>query len=357
MNGAFFVIGATHHLAPIAVREKLALPGESAGRLHHELIALPEVRELALLNTCNRIEFYGVATHPAAAERIQDAFCRQQQFAVAEFERFRLELQGRAALQHLLEVAAGLDSQMLGETEIFGQVKEAYAAAQAQHAAGPVLNRVFQKVFQAAKQVRTQTAITLGKVSVANVAVELARSIFGDLATTQVLLLGAGEIGEKTARAFQNRGAGMLTVASRRSDRAMELAAALGGRALPFEQRENRLAEFDVVVCATNAPEPIVAAGLVAAAMKKRPARPLLLIDLSLPRNVEAAAARVQNVFVYNLDDLARIADENRRAREAEIAKCRRILSDRADALWPQVELRLRDLSVRGLTAEGEDRI
>jgi len=342
MNGALFVIGATHHQAPIAVREKLALPGEAAGRLQQELIALPEVRELALLNTCNRVEFYGVAAHPTATGRIQAAFCRQQHFDVTEFERFRLDLSGRSALLHLLEVAAGLDSQMVGETEIFGQVKEAYAAAQAQRGAGPVLNRVFQKVFQAAKHVRTHTAINLGQVSVANVAVELARNIFGNLTTAQVLLLGAGEIGEKTARAFLNRGAGTLTVASRRMDRAMELAAQLGARALPFDQRESRLGEFDIVVCATSSPEPVLGAGLVAAAMKKRPTRPLLLIDLSLPRNVDEGAGRLQNVFVYNLDDLAKIADENRRAREAEITKCRRILSDRADALWPQVEVQLR---------------
>ncbi len=345
MNGAFFVIGASHQLAPIAIRERLALPGEAAGRLHQELIALPEVRELALLNTCNRVEFYGVAAHPTAPARIQHAFCAHQRFAVDEFERFRLDLHGRSALQHLLEVAAGLDSQMIGETEIFGQVKEAYAAAQAHHAAGPVLNRVFQKVFQAAKHVRSHTAINLGQVSVANVAVELARNIFGNLATAQVLLLGAGDIGEKTARAFQNRGAGTLTIASRRLERAMELAVSLGARALPFEQRLARLGEFDIVVCATAATEAVVTDELVAAAMKKRPVRPLLLIDLCLPRNVEAAAAKRQNVFVYNLDDLAKIAEENRRAREAEVAKCRLILSDRADLLWPQVEAQLAALA------------
>ena len=241
------------------------------------------------------------------------------------------------AVQHLVEVSAGLDSQMLGETEIFGQVKAAYAAAQAGGTTGPVLNRVFQKGFQAAKHVRTTTAITEGQVSVANVAVELALNIFGGLADTRILLLGAGDIGEKTAKAFQSRGAAALTVASRNLERAMELATSLGASAMPFEQREARLAEFDVVVCATSAPDLVISLAATRAAMHRRPARPLFFIDQALPRDVDPAVADLQNVFLYNLDDLAKIAEENRAAREAEIAKCRAIVAAKADALWRQV--------------------
>jgi glutamyl-tRNA reductase len=336
-SGALFVIGATHHRVPLDVREKLSLSKEGANALKTELAAIEGLREFAVLNTCNRVEFYGVGASPEVAARVSAAFCAHQQFDVGDFARIALELRGRDAVQHLVEVSAGLDSQMLGETEIFGQVKEAYAAAQASGFTGPVLNRVFQKGFQAAKHVRTQTAITEGQVSVANVAVDLALNIFGGVKDTRILLLGAGEIGEKTAKAFQSRGAAALTVASRRFERAMELATTLGASAMPFEQREARLSEFDVVVCATSAPDLVVSLATTKAAMHKRPARPLFFIDQALPRDVDPAVAKIDNVFLYNLDDLAKIAEENRAARAAEIAKCRAIAIEKADALWRQV--------------------
>jgi glutamyl-tRNA reductase len=337
MSAGLFVIGATHHRAPLAVREKLSLSAESAAALQAEFASFPGLKEFAVLNTCNRVEFYGVAATPEAAQRVSAAFCARQQFDPAEFEKIWLNLRDREAVQHLVEVSAGLDSQIVGENEIFGQVKDAYAAAQARGSTGPVLNRVFQKGFQAAKHVRTHTAITEGQVSVANVAVDLALNIFGTLDKTRILLVGAGEIGEKTAKAFQSRGAAELTVASRRLERAMELASALGASAMPFEQRETRLSEFDVVVCATSAPDVVMTFAATKAAMQKRPARPLFFIDQALPRDVDPAAAEIDNVFLYNLDDLAKIAEENRAAREAELVKCRAIVSEKADALWRQV--------------------
>jgi glutamyl-tRNA reductase len=344
-SAGLFVIGATHHRAPLAVREKLSLTSDAAAALQAEFAAIEGLREFAVLSTCNRIEFYGVAAKADAAARVSAAFCAKQRFDLAEFEKIRLDLRGRDAVQHLVEVSAGLDSQMLGETEIFGQVKDAYAAAQSGGTTGPVLNRIFQKGFQAAKHVRTHTAITEGHVSVANVAVDLALNIFGDLASTRILLLGAGEIGEKTARAFQSRGAAALTVASRRFERAMELATLLGASAMPFEQRESRLAEFDVVVCATSSPDIVVTLAATRAAMHRRPARPLFFIDQALPRDVDPAIADIDNVFLYNLDDLARIAEENRVAREAEMAKCRAIVVEKADALWRQVATQVEALT------------
>jgi glutamyl-tRNA reductase len=337
-----FVIGATHHRAPLAVREKLALKPENEAALRAEFAGISGLKEYAVLSTCNRIEFYGVASSGEAVQQITAAFCARQSFAVDEFDKIALKLRGRDAVQHLIEVASGLDSQMLGETEIFGQVKNAYAAAQSRGSTGAILNRVFQKGFQAAKHVRTNTAITEGQVSVANVAVDLALTIFGTLKDTRILLLGAGEIGEKTAKAFQSRGAAALTVASRHFERAMELATALGASALPFEQREARLGEFDVIVCATSAPDLVVSPAATKAAMRTRPARPLFFIDQALPRDVDPEVTKIDNVFLYNLDDLAKIAEENRAAREAEITKCRSILIDKAEALWrhvaPQVE-------------------
>ncbi len=348
---AIFVLGATHTKTPIEVRERLSLGPEGLESLHRQLSGLPSLREFAVLSTCNRVEFYGVAADAGAVAEVQAAFCARQQFDVAEFEKFRLDLRGRDVLQHLISVAVGLDSQMVGETEIFGQVKDAYAEAQARRSTGPVLNRIFQKVFQAAKHVRSTTAITTGQVSIANVAVELATNIFGDLGATRILLLGAGHIGEKTAKAFQSRGANALAVSSRRMERAMQLATQFGAVALPFEQRESRLAEYDVVVSATSAPEAVVSLAAAAAAMKKRPTRPLFFIDLAVPRDIEAGVAGLPNVFLYNLDDLAKIADENRAARAAEMIRCRELLDERAERLWRQVERQL------GVVDPGADRV
>lgn len=351
MSGGLFVIGTTHHRAPIAVREKLSLSADGAAALRAELATIGGLREFAVLSTCNRIEFYGVADDSEAATRVSQAFCARQQFDPGEFAKIRLDLRGRDAVQHLLEVSSGLDSQMLGENEIFGQVKDAYALAQAKGSTGPVLNRVFQKGFQAAKHVRTATAITAGQVSVANVAVDLAVTIFGGLSDTRILLLGAGEIGEKTAKAFQSRGAAALTVASRRFERAMELATTLGASAMPFEQRDARLSEFDIVVCATSAPDLIVTLPAALAAMTRRRTRPLFFIDQALPRDVDPGVALIENVFLYNLDDLAKIAEENRAAREAEISKCRAIVAEKADALWRQVAAQVEALAANNPVA------
>ena len=333
----FFLLGTTHQRAPLAVREKLALDAEASAALQTELATIAGLRELTILNTCNRIEFYGVAESPETLARLEAVFCARQCFPPEEFATFRLSLVGRDAIQHLFEVATGLDSQMLGETEIFGQVKAAYATAQTRQSTGPVLNRVFQKTFQAAKYVRTQTAITVGQVSIANVAVDLAQNIFGDLKATRILLLGAGDIGEKTAKAFQSRGAASLTVASRNLERAMELATTFGASALPFDQRETRLAEFDVVVGSTAAPETVVSVAAAAAALRKRPARPLFFIDLALPRDIEAGVADLENAFLYNLDDLAKIAESHRVARLAEVERARAMLTEKSAALWQQV--------------------
>jgi glutamyl-tRNA reductase len=180
-----------------------------------------------------------------------------------------------------------------------------------------------------------------GQVSVANVAVDLALNIFGRLDGVRVLLLGAGDIGEKTAKAFQSRGAASLTVASRTAERAMALAAELGARALPWEQVAARLAEHDIVVGSTAAPSAVVSAAHAAAAIRARPVQPLFFIDLALPRDIEPAVATLENVFLYNLDDLAKIAEANRAAREAEVARARAIVAEKADHLWRQIGPRL----------------
>ncbi|EIP96562.1 glutamyl-tRNA reductase [Opitutaceae bacterium TAV1] len=332
-----FHLGASHRRAPLDLRERLALDASAQETLRLALATrTPGLSGPVILNTCNRIEFYGVAS-PAAIDALETTFCELRNLPREEFAAIRDLSRGPDALRHLIEVASGLESQMLGENEIFGQVKTAYAAAQIAGSTGPVLNRVFQKTFQAAKHVRSSTAITEGQVSVANVAVELAQNIFGKLSASRVLLLGAGDIGEKTAKAFQSRGAASLTVCSRTLERAMELASTLDATAMPFEHFTHHLGQFDIAVCSTSAPDAVVTAGAVAAAMRTRPAQPLFFIDLALPRDVEPAVAGLENVFVYNLDDLARIAEKNRAAREAEVARARALAAARADALWRHV--------------------
>ncbi len=336
--GELFLIGATHRTAPLELRERLALSAANEVILAAELKALPGLREFVILNTCNRLEIYGVAAHRGLRDRVAAVFCARQGFALSEFERLRLERSHGAVLQHLLSVASGLDSQMLGENEIFGQVKKAYLTAQTRGSAGPVLNRVFQKAFQAAKQVRTETSISAGLVSVANVAVELAVSVFGELGAARVLLLGAGDIGLKSGRAFRSRGPASLTVASRRLEHAQEVATELAASALAFEDAMANLANFDVVVCSTAAPTTILSPAHVAAAMRQRGGRPLFFIDVALPRDIEAAVGALENVFLYNLDDLAKISSENRTARQAEIVRCEAILAEKSAALWALVE-------------------
>ncbi|MFH1498283.1 MAG: glutamyl-tRNA reductase [Verrucomicrobiota bacterium] len=332
-----FVVGASHHTTPLELREKLALGADKMAAFQQALAALPGLREFTVLNTCNRVEIYGVAGSADTEGRVQDAFCELQSLAPADFAGIRHTATGLGAVRHAITVAAGLDSQMLGETEILGQLKEAYAVAQTRRSVGPVLNRVFQKTFQHAKHVRTHTAITEGNISVANVAVELALKIFGDLASTRVLLLGAGEIGEKTAKAFQSRGARDLTVASRTLERALPVATALGAAALPWDQVDARLGDHDIVVASTSAPVAVVTARQVAAAMQRRRADPLFFIDLALPRDIEPAASELENVFLYNLDDLAQIAAENRAARAAEVGRAQEIIADKAAALWKKI--------------------
>lgn len=334
---ALFLVGSSHHTAPLELREKIALNPERVSALADHLRTSPDVTEFAVLNTCNRTEVYGVAAGPAALENLRARLCAltgttPEQLASASFQ-----LHNHEAISHLFEVASGLDSQIVGETEILGQVKDAYDQALSRKWTGPVLNRVFQKTFQAAKHVRTNTAIGAGQISIATVAVDLAGKIFGELAATRILIVGAGEIGLKTVQAFQSRGARQITIASRTLSKAEEAAALAGGWAASLAELPELLANADIVASSTSAPDVIVTRDLAAAAMRRRPGRPLFLIDLALPRDVDAECAKLPNVFLYNLDDLADIAEENLAQRKAEVANCKAILAERSANLWHHV--------------------
>lgn len=336
-----FVVGATHRTAPFEFRERVALSAEAEVNFIRGLVANEALPEFVILSTCNRVEIYGVASSSRVPQQVAEQFCDHQKVDYKEFGVFGFEYSGPEAVQHLMEVAGGLDSQVIGENEILGQVKRAYATAQGRSTVGPILNRLFQKAFQAAKHVRTRTAISTGQVSVANLAVDLAVNIFGSLKGTRVLLVGAGAMGEKSGKAFVSRGASDLCVCSRTLESAEELAAKLGASTLPFSERESRLDAWDVIVCSTSASGTVVSAGAVRDAMKRRPARPLLFVDLAMPRDVDAAVARESSVFLYNLEDLARVTDQNRGARMAEAERARAILSPRARDLWEHLRLRM----------------
>ncbi len=332
-----FLLGASHHTAPLAVREKLALDDARAAALAARLQQTAGIREFALLNTCNRVELYGVAENQPAIAALRSHLGEVTGCTPAEIEGVLFQQLNHGAIAHLFEVASGLDSQIVGETEILGQVKGAYDSALAKKWTGPVLNRVFQKTFQAAKHIRTHTAIGEGQISIATVAVDLAEKIFGQLAPVQILVVGAGEIGVKTVQAFQSRGARSITVASRTLSKAEEAAGQAGGWAASLAELPEILAHADIVASSTAAPEAVITHAMVTAAMKRRRSRPLFLIDLALPRDVDATAASIGDVYLYNLDDLAKIAEANLVRRRAEVAKCKAVLADRTASLWPQV--------------------
>src|SRR6478736_545478 len=336
-QSTLFLLGLSHHTAPIAVREKLAFDDARAAALAARLQQTPGVGEFALLNTCNRVELYGVSRDADSLAALRTTFAETTGCAPADLENVLELRQNHDVIAHLFSVASGLDSQIVGETEILGQVKGAYEAALAKQWTGPVLNRVFQKTFQAAKHIRTHTAIGEGQISIASVAVDLAGKIFGDLSPVNILVVGAGDIGIKTVQAFQSRGAKAITVASRTLSKAEEAAASAGGWAASLAELPEVLAAADIVASSTSAPGLVLTRELVATAMKRRAARPLFLVDLALPRDIDPAAAGLPNVYLYNLDDLAKIAEGNLAQREAEVARCRTIVAERTAALWPQL--------------------
>jgi glutamyl-tRNA reductase len=239
------------------------------------------------------------------------------------------DLRDEQCIRHLLDVVCGLNSMALGETEILGQVKEAYAAAQQAGATGIALNRLFQKAFAAAKHIRSSTAITRGSTSVGNVAVDLAEKIFRDLARSTVMVLGTGTMSELTAKALRSRGAGHVLVCGRDRERSAALASQLGGRPIHYDDWPTEFAQVDIVISATAAPHPIITPEKLTPLMKARHHRPLFLIDIGVPRDIERNCGDMESVFLYDMDDLQQIAAENLAAREREITACRELIGER----------------------------
>jgi glutamyl-tRNA reductase len=312
------LLGVNHRSAPLERREALAL---GTDEMHHAVRRLaPDIGEVALLSTCNRTEFYAFSNDLEATEtrlRAEVIALRGEDLLAPGTHRYR-EL-GPAALAHLMRVASGIDSLVLGEMQILGQVKDAYALAREEHGLGVRMDKLLGAVVHAAKRARSETGIGAGAVSVASAAVALAARVFDDLAGRDVLVVGAGETGRLAAQHFAERRPGRLRIANRTLERAQALAAELDGDALPLEGLGGALMSVDVVVSATAAPEPIITEQLVRRAMKPRANRPLVLVDIAVPRDVEANAARCDNVFLYAMDALETIVNQGLSRRQREV--------------------------------------
>jgi glutamyl-tRNA reductase len=331
------VIGLSHRSAPVELRERFAFAESKIPDALHQLRSSGLITEGVVLSTCNRVEIYA-ATALAPDDQF---FARVKKFLV-EHHAYDGELGDELytfaephSLQHLFKVAAGLDSMVIGETEIFGQLKKAYDLAFSHKHTGARLNKAFQRAFNVAKHIRTETNIQRGSVSVMSAAVELAEKIFSTLAEHEVLVIGAGETSEKTARALQSRGVKKITVTNRSPERAQALAAELGPGAgtVAFEQWPEVFERIDIAVSSTSSPTAILDRSTLEPLMKRRKQRALLLIDIAVPRDIEPAAGELENVYLYNVDDLKAIADEYLKLRHEELDRCNRIISEKVAAL------------------------
>jgi len=338
-TGDILVVGLNHKTAPVDIRERLHVPEGQAVVLLAELRAASAVPEVLVLATCNRMEVYA-APPPGRADAAVDAIeavlaCRAG-LAVAELAPRLYRHRNGAAGAHAFRVAASLDSMVLGESQILGQMKTAYLKARDQGFTGPLLNGLMERALRVGKRVRAETRIAALPVSVPSVAVDLARQVAGNLAGSAVLLVGAGDMAEVTAGHLKAEGVRALVVSNRNFDRAVALAAALGGRAARFDNLADHLVEADVVIASTACPHPIVHAPEVERALRARRHRPILLIDIAVPRNVDPACHALDGAYVYDVDALAGVASANAGERRREAARAEAILEGAAGefAAW-----------------------
>ncbi len=328
------VLGLSHHSSPVTVRERFAF---AEARIPAALQLLRDssiAEEAVILSTCNRVEIYASTSLDPSK-----AFAALQNFLVTCHD-YRDPLTDEIytlgepqSIHHLFRVACGLDSMVLGETEILGQLKKAYDLSLKTGYTGGRLNKAFQRAFNVAKHIRTQTNIQRGSISVGSVAVELAEKIFSKLGDRDVLVIGAGDTSEKTARALLSRGARSILVTNRSPDKAVALAQQLGGRPVPFDDWAGEFGHIDILISSTSAPHYILDRAKLEPLMKLRRNRPLLVIDIAVPRDIEPEINFMQNVYLYNIDDLQTIADGYLKQRKEEVARCEEIIREKAEAL------------------------
>jgi glutamyl-tRNA reductase len=332
-----FAAGISHKTAPVELREQLAVKQSEIVDLAYVLKCFGHLDEIVLLSTCNRVEIYGTTRRGTRHVRSLLQLLRSEP---GNLDSHIYLYEGAAAVRHLLRVAAGLDSMALGETEITGQIKNAYEIARSAGLTGRVSNRLFQRAFQATKEIRTRTGIGRGTVTIKSTAVELIAKT--DLSQQSIMVLGAGEMAESCVRLLAKKGARSIFISSRSFDRAIDLAIQYGGQALCLGDCLFEMPDLDVVIAATSSSETLLSRDDVENLMKARRNRPLLLIDLSVPRNIDPAAGELESVSLHNIDDLEAVARRGVDAREGELAACHKIIETHVAVL------------IEKLNAEGE---
>ncbi len=320
-------LGVSHKTAPLELRERMALTEGRAVGILGELRDRPEILEAAAISTCNRTELYVYADDPVGAESVAlGLLSREADTQPTELVGHLYSLGGEEAAEHLMRVTSGLDSMIIGEAEIQGQVKRAYELALVESATGPVLNRLFRAALAAGKRARSETAISERSMSIPSVAVELARRTLGELDRRRVLVVGAGETAELTARALAAKGVEAIFIANRHYDRAIGLAERFGGHAVRFDTLPEELIDADIVVTSTSSPHSVIEREALAEVMDARDGRPLLMIDLAVPRDIQPGAREVGGVSLYDMDDLQSLVERNASGRGAEARQVEGIL-------------------------------
>ena len=332
MSVDLLALGVSHKTAPVALRERLALPEGRAASVLRELTSHEPIQEAVAISTCNRTELYLIAADAVEAENAAlGTLSRQAEIRPTELLGRLYSLRGSDAVRHLFGVAAGLDSMIVGEAEIQGQVKRAYELALVEGATGPITNRLFRDALAAGKRARSETEVGRSRVSVSWVAVELAGAMLGDLSRRRVLVIGAGENGELTAHALRERGVHTVFVANRRYDRAIGLAQRFGGGAVRFDDLPDELGRADIVVSCTSSPHQILGREELALVAEERRGRPLVLIDIAVPRDIEPSVRDLAGITLYDMDDLQRAVARNLGGREAEATRARTVVEEEVE--------------------------
>lgn len=323
------VIGLSHKTAPLDLRERFNFQDESMDSRLNELNGREHIEECLILSTCNRIEVYAVSDDLDSARKSIEGFLSAHSGQpVSDFSRHLYVSYGNAAVRHIYSVACGMDSMVVGEPQILGQVKQAYRNAKASGTAGLILNRLCHSAFFVAKKVRSETGIGSRAVSVSYVAVELARRIFDDLSKRSVMLIGSGDMAELAARSLVNSGVGELLIASRNFERSRLLSDSLKGNTIRYEELFYHLKEVDIVITATGSPDFIIRQSHVREALKLRNNEPMFMIDIAVPRDIDPRVEELSDIYLYDIDDLKNVLDENVKSRRAHAMEAERIVSD-----------------------------
>lgn len=337
MTMGLLALGINHRTAPIELRERIAFAPNSLLDALGQAMNCSSLNELAILSTCNRTELYCATSRQDSGE-VLAWLGEYHRLSLAELSDCAYEYWDDRAVRHILRVASGLDSMVLGEPQILGQLKTAYAQAQQQKTLGPDLSRMFQHAFSVAKQVRTDTEIGSNPVSVAYAAVSLAKRIFSDLHTNTVLLIGAGEMVELVARHFAENGIKHMIVANRTFERARSVAEEFNGQAILLEQLSEYLPSADIIVSCTASSLPILGKGAIEQALKKRKHRPMFLVDIAVPRDIEPQVGDLADAYLYTIDDLQGVIDENLQSRQRAATQAEKIIDLRSEEFMDRLK-------------------